>query len=402
MKVGVARVGEQKRWIVKPGSHQAIRDGRQDRRGGHVTGDVGLRVVGPVVLLVHVLLEDVAEHIGVDLVVVPMGMLIEVPAPPVEELEQVLEGAVGNPQAVPVARLDLVHLEHAAVDERHRADESCRGRILGLSWVAEPFVEQRQQEMLPVGVFGAFALRELSSCDPQSASQVLGIAVEKAPLLDEIDEHQPVQQHRGVPVAVGAVIDAFDAPGKRAVMLGELPEEASGDLLGVERAPYPVENGAGGERGFFADREGRPLEPLQHSLAGRFAGIDVIHQAVADAAGALLGPQPQMPLGGHEHHELVSAGPPQHADHPVLFGPLRQAAWTVDAKCCDALLVGKGRRGERAVCWCRKAERRRVVPAQLADEQSSQVALDQQSAQSLGRHLTSLSRCERRSRADSP
>ena len=61
-----------------------------------VLGDVFLGVVGPHLLLVDVLLEDVAEHVGVDLVVGAQGALVEVPVVRVEEVEELLEGLVGD------------------------------------------------------------------------------------------------------------------------------------------------------------------------------------------------------------------------------------------------------------------------------------------------------------------
>ena len=395
MKVGVARAGEQQRWIVQPGVHQTIRDGRQDRRSGHVAGHVGLGVVGAVVLLVHVLLEDVAEDVGVDLVVIAAGMLVEVPAPLVEEPVQPLERVVGDPQAVPPAGFDLVHLEHAAVDEGHGADELRRPPVLRLGRAAEPFVEQRQQEVLPVGVGGVIAAGELGPCQSQPAAQVLGVAVEEAALLDEVDEHQPVQQHRRVPVAVAVVVDALDDIGEGAMLLGELPVEAAGDLLGVERAPHPVEHHAGGERRLLGERERRSVEPLQHRFAGRIARVTVVDQAVADPAGPLLGPQPQVLARSGEHDELVAARPAQRSHDPMLLGTHRQAVGAGNRECRHALLVSNRQRCQIAADNCGQAQRRWPIPPHLADEQALEVALGQQDPQPFRRHsrtpLSSLS-----------
>ena len=67
-----------------------------DGVAGDVAGDVLLGVVGAHLLLVDVLFEDVAEDVGVDLVVLPVGPLVEVPAVAVEEVEDALEGGVGD------------------------------------------------------------------------------------------------------------------------------------------------------------------------------------------------------------------------------------------------------------------------------------------------------------------
>ena len=50
-----------------------------DRALAQVLGDLGTRVVGTELFLVDVLLEDVAEDIGVDLVVFAAGRVVEVP-----------------------------------------------------------------------------------------------------------------------------------------------------------------------------------------------------------------------------------------------------------------------------------------------------------------------------------
>ena len=73
-----------------------------------VLGDVLLGVVGPHLLLVDVLLEDVAQHVGVDLVVGPQRALVEVPVVAVEELEELLEGGVGDVDVLAVEFFDLV------------------------------------------------------------------------------------------------------------------------------------------------------------------------------------------------------------------------------------------------------------------------------------------------------
>ena len=71
----------------------ALQQEREDRILADVLGDL-LWVVRPHLLLVDVLLEDVAEDVGVDLVVRAQRALVQVPRCTVEEVEHALEGGV--------------------------------------------------------------------------------------------------------------------------------------------------------------------------------------------------------------------------------------------------------------------------------------------------------------------
>ena len=61
---------------------------------GNVSRDVILGVVGAHLLLVDVLLENVAQYVGVDFVVFPPRTLVKVPAIPLEEVENPLKGFI--------------------------------------------------------------------------------------------------------------------------------------------------------------------------------------------------------------------------------------------------------------------------------------------------------------------
>ena len=61
-----------------------------------ILGDFGAGVIGAEGFLVDVLLEDVAEHVGVDFVVLAARRVVEVPGVAVEEVEEVLERLVGH------------------------------------------------------------------------------------------------------------------------------------------------------------------------------------------------------------------------------------------------------------------------------------------------------------------
>ena len=60
------------------------------------------------------------------------------------------------------------------------------------------------------------------------------VAVEEALALDEVDEHEPVQHHRGVPLLVLLDGNARDELEESGVLLAELVVEAFGNPLDVE------------------------------------------------------------------------------------------------------------------------------------------------------------------------
>ena len=80
-------------------------------------GDVLLCVIGPHLLLVDVLLEDVAQDIRVDLVVGTQRALVEVPLILVKVVEDTLEGLIRDLD-LRVADFDRMLLEQAASASR--------------------------------------------------------------------------------------------------------------------------------------------------------------------------------------------------------------------------------------------------------------------------------------------
>ena len=62
----------------------------------NVLGDVLFGIIGPHLLLVDVLLEDVAEHVGVNLTIAAQRAIIQVPVEFIEEREELLKGLVGD------------------------------------------------------------------------------------------------------------------------------------------------------------------------------------------------------------------------------------------------------------------------------------------------------------------
>ncbi|NLF73637.1 MAG: hypothetical protein GX575_31750 [Candidatus Anammoximicrobium sp.] len=69
----------------------------------------------------------------------------------------------------------------------------------------------------------------------QPVTQVVGIVVQESFLLDKIDEHQPVQHERGVPLLVVLEGNALDELEKRRVFGLEPVVESFGDTVHVER-----------------------------------------------------------------------------------------------------------------------------------------------------------------------
>ena len=386
MKVGIARAGQQQRRVVQPGGHQTIRHRRQDRRGGHVAGYVRLGVVRAVLFLsgigeVDVLLEDEPEDVGVDLIRFAGRTLIEMPAPRVEEVEQRLECAVTDLDVVRL--LQFVRLEDAAVHIRHVADDALG---LGLCVVAavgraaETHVEQRQQESLVERVEPVCAV--VLAHHPQAAAQVVPVAVQEPLALDEVDEHDPVQQDRRVPTTVLVRSDPLHRRGEVLVVLLELPVERLGDSVGVERTPDSGEHRRGSQPVLLVEGETRLSEPLQQRFGRRRRRIPMIHKTVPDPAGPLLGPQPQVLIGRGKHHELVTAEPPQPPHDTVLLRTLRHAGGTVHPPGSHTPLAGDRHRSQVAAFHLHGFEDPGVVPAHAA-KQRTEVTLPQQPRQFL-------------------
>ena len=158
------------------------------------------------------------------------------PAITVEEVEDPLEGGVGDAD-VRVVALQVVHVEKAAVEEGHFPEEGFKiGSALRFG-LPEALVEQPQQEEaveLLEAPAAALLLHHF-----EAVAQVVDILVQEALLLNEVDEHHSVEHEGGVPVSVALGRDALD----------ELPEvlqfflepfvEALGDPLYVQSGADP-------------------------------------------------------------------------------------------------------------------------------------------------------------------
>ena len=214
----------------------ALQNELVDAALGEVAGDLGPGVVRAERLLVDVLLEDVAQHVGVDLVGVAAGRVVEVPGEGGEDAEHALERRVGDAQRGAHARLvvgvelELVVQEQAAVQVGHAAGELARQHRAVDLGLGEGLEEQGIQELAEEAIDATLAALG------QLGLQVVGVtAIEEELLLHEPDEHQPVQDDRGIPAAVALVGYAFDLVEQPGVLFGVAGKEALGGLLDIER-----------------------------------------------------------------------------------------------------------------------------------------------------------------------
>jgi hypothetical protein len=199
-----------------------------DRPLAKVRRDLGPRVVGAECLLVDVLLEDVAEDVGIDLVGVAAWCVVEVPRVRPEQLEEIGEGLVGDGD-IRVLLLDRMLEKESTVEIPDVAEEALRlGRAL-VRRLGEALEEKHAQKLGVIAVFAtASALFEF-------ALEVVEVpTVEESFALQEPDEHQAIEQDRGVPAAIALVVDAGDEVEELEVLLLELAVELLRDFLDVE------------------------------------------------------------------------------------------------------------------------------------------------------------------------
>ena len=253
---------------------QLVEQERQDRVAADVAGDVLLGVVRAHLLLVDVLLEDVAQHVRVDLVVGAQGALVQVPGVLVEEGEDALEDGVGDRDGLPVFPLQVMGQKQPAI-EIGDAPQQLRfvSGERSLGFVREALEEQREQKIAVETVPPAALARR------QLVLQVIRVAVEEALLLDEVDEHQAVQHHRGVPGPVVVNGDAADELQEVGVLALEIFVELLGDLLQVEGLGHLARHRADGNPAVGVELfqlEGDAGEFLQQRVAGLSAGVGVL------------------------------------------------------------------------------------------------------------------------------
>ncbi len=220
----------------------------------------------------------------------------------------------------------------------------------------------------------------------EPVAQVKAVVVQETLLLDEVDEHQAVEHHRGVPLAVVFQGDAVDELQEGGVFLLEQLVEAFGDTVHVEGGPHPTGDFGLREVFFLGEREADALEFLQEGVAGLVLVVGVLTEGRRLAALAF----PHLPnlrrlrAVGEDHNVFVS-----HLGRlPVDAAALRRAgegaagAWRADVG-DQAALFGDGVQGVGAVVQGH-LERAclMMLPAQFV-EQGLELELPQQRPQNV-------------------
>ena len=184
------------------------RTGRQDRVLADVFGDVLLGVVRAHLLLVDVLLEDVAEHVGIDLVVGAQRALVEVPLVAGRRSRRCARRprresgfprrSVGFSSSCTSNRPPL---RYGMLPSSFSSPARGPSRLPKPSWKGAAGNSGRRNRTCP-------CLLLLAAVEP--VAEIIVVAVEEALSLDEIDEHQAVEHDGGIPFMVGAFGDAGD------------------------------------------------------------------------------------------------------------------------------------------------------------------------------------------------
>ena len=98
--------------------------------------------------------------------------------------------------------------------------------------------------------------------------KVPGIAIKESFLLNEIDEHQPVEHERGIPLPVGINRNALDELQEVRVFLLELVVELLGDLVAVECVAQGEDDPGEGQPFLRTQGKRDQLEFLDQGVAG--------------------------------------------------------------------------------------------------------------------------------------
>ena len=219
-----------------------------------------------------------------------------------------------------------MHVEQAAVQIRDVAEQLFQiGRAVFAAF-AEAFVEQAEQEITVERVELVLALFLLATVE--AVAEVIGVAVEKALALDEIDEHQAVEHDGRIPFAVGHLADAVNEFEEGFAVRVEVAVERLGDALDVERGPGAPGHRDGGQLAFFLffERNEEDLQFLKQRVAG-LGAIEVVRAGREWAARFAAHPHPGLlgEVAGGEYDEMLEAGLGQGAVEFQPRGVIRQA-----------------------------------------------------------------------------
>ena len=247
--------------------HGRIEQERDYRIARDVSGDVFFRVVRTHLLLVDVLLEDVAEHIGIDLVVGAVGPLVKVPLVAVEEAEDPLERLVGDAD-VRVVPLEVVDLEETTVKEGDSPPAAPSRSADAISRrLSQSLMEQSQEEDAVELLEPARLARHFRS-RLSRLRKVVDVPVEEPLLLDEVDEHHAVEHERGIPLPVALLRDSVDESLERRQLGPEPLIEPLCDLLDIHRLPDAGCDHRDAQPRLFVEGKGKRLEALEQRFPG--------------------------------------------------------------------------------------------------------------------------------------
>ena len=180
----------------------------------------------------------------------------------IEIIEDALKSFVGNLDvlAIAIRLLKFMHVKQAAVEIRDVAEQLFQiGRAIFAAF-AEAFVEQAEQEVTVKCV--ELVLPVLLLATAEAVAEVIGIGVEEALALDEIDEHQAIEHDGRIPFGVGHLADAVNEVEEGFAVGVEVAIERFGDTLDVERSAGTPGHRDGGQFTFFLFFE-RDEEDLQ-------------------------------------------------------------------------------------------------------------------------------------------
>jgi hypothetical protein len=116
-----------------------------------------------------------------------------------------------------VKLLDLVLLKQAAIQVRNLAEQLVGGGGTIGFLPSEALEEKRTEKFAVVSIgFSMAALREL-------VAQIILIVIQKALLLNEVEEHEPVNHDRGVPALHLLIRDALEVAGCESIASASWP-----------------------------------------------------------------------------------------------------------------------------------------------------------------------------------
>src|SRR5207244_4475270 len=96
----------------------------------------------------------------------------------------------------------------------------------------------------------------------QAVPKVIGVPIQKALLLDEVDEHQPIQHQRRIPLPVCLGCDASYELAEFFVFLSKALVEVPGDAVAIERVAKTLRRKRQGNGFLFAKSERNVLKFL--------------------------------------------------------------------------------------------------------------------------------------------